>query len=68
MEVILVLLVVAILNGAIAFIDDMLGELIPMSLYADQYMFSASGSDIVGVLFDIVFGLGVSLLLSLIHI
>ena len=63
MEVILVLLVVAILNGAVAFIDSMLGDLIPMSLYADQYMFSVSGTDIVGVLFEIVFGVGVSLLI-----
>lgn len=63
MEIILVLLIVAILNGAIAFIDDMLSELIPMSFYADQYMFGVSGTNIVGVLFDVVFGVGVSLLI-----
>ena len=33
MEVILVLLIVAVLNGAVAYIDEMLQELVPMTLY-----------------------------------
>lgn len=41
MEVILVLLIVAVLNGAVAFIDSMLADLIPMTLHADQYMTAA---------------------------
>ena len=35
MEVILVLLIVAVLNGAIAYIDQMLQELVTITLYAD---------------------------------
>ena len=36
MEIILVLLIVAVLNGAVAYIDEMLQELVPMTLYADR--------------------------------
>ena len=50
MEVILVLLIVAVLNGAIVYIDEMLQELVPMTLYADQYMLAANGGSMVDVL------------------
>lgn len=63
MEVILVLLIVAALNGAVAYIDAMLQELIPMTLYADQYMTAVSGSNIVEVLFNILLGFGISLII-----
>ena len=63
MEVILVLLIVAILNGAVAFIDSMLADLVPMTLHADQYMIAASGGSMVQVLFDILLGFGVSLII-----
>ena len=43
MEIILVLLIVAVLNGAVAYIDEMLQELVPMTLYADRYMLAANG-------------------------
>ena len=36
MEIILVLLIMAVLNGAVAYIDEMLQELVPMTLYADR--------------------------------
>ena len=62
MEVILVLLIVAILNGAVAFIDEMLSDLVPMTLHADQYMIGAGGS-MVEVLFEILLGFGVSLII-----
>ena len=61
MEVILVLLIVAVLNGAIVYIDEMLQELVPMTLYADQYMLAANGGSMVDVLFDIMLGFGISL-------
>ena len=54
MEIILVLLIVAILNGAVAYIDEMLQELVPMTLYADRYMLAANGGSMVDVLFDIL--------------
>lgn len=63
MEIILVLLIVAVLNGAIAYIDEMLQELVPMTLYADRYMLAANGGSMVDVLFDIMLGFGVSLII-----
>ena len=63
MEVIIVLLIVAALNGAVAFIDSMLSDLVPMTLHADQYMIAASGGSMVQVLFDILLGFGVSLII-----
>lgn len=63
MEVILVLLIVAVLNGAVAFIDSMLADLIPMTLHADQYMTAAGGGSMVDVLFQILLGIGVSLII-----
>ena len=63
MEVILVLLIVAVLNGAVAYIDEMLQELVPMTLYADRYMLAANGGSMVDVLFDIPLGFGVSLII-----
>lgn len=62
MEVILVLLIVAVLNGAVVYIDEMLQELIPMTLYADRYMLT-QGGNVVDLLFDIVLGFGVSLII-----
>lgn len=63
MEVILVLLIVAVLNGAVAFIDTMLTDLVPMTLHADEYMIAASGGSMVQILFDILLGFGVSLII-----
>ncbi|MFI3238736.1 MAG: DUF6102 family protein [Lachnospiraceae bacterium] len=63
MEVILVLLIVAVLNGAVVLIDEMLGTLVPMTLYADQYMVSSAGTSMVDVLFEIILGFGVSLII-----
>lgn len=63
MEVILVLLIVAVLNGAVAFIDSMLADLVPMTLHADQYMMAANGGNMVDVLFQILLGFGVSLII-----
>ena len=36
MEVLLVLLIVALLNGAIAYINGLLTGIVPMALYAEQ--------------------------------
>lgn len=63
MEVILVLLILALLNGAIAYIDVMLQDLVSMTLYADRYMFAAGGNSMVGALFDITLGFGVSMVI-----
>ena len=63
MEAILVLLIVAILNGAIALIDEMLESLVPMTLHADQYMTGMNGGSMVDTLFEILLGVGVSLII-----
>ena len=63
MEAILVILLVALLNGAIVFIDQMLESLIPMTLYADEYMIATAGGSMVDILFEIVLGFGVSLII-----
>ncbi len=46
-----------------AFIDEMLSDLVPMTLNADQYMIAAGGGSMVSVLFDILLGFGVSLII-----
>jgi len=63
LEVILVMLIVAALNGAVAYIDKMLTGLVPMTLNADQYMTAAAGGNMVSVLFNILLGFGVSLII-----
>ena len=63
MEIILVLLIVAVLNGAVTFIDSMLADLVPMTLHADQYMTADGGGSMVDVLFEILLGFGVSLII-----
>ncbi|UWG97539.1 MAG: conjugal transfer protein TrbL family protein [Candidatus Dehalobacter alkaniphilus] len=62
MEVLLVSLIVALLNGAIAYIDGLLTGIVPMTLYAEQYMTTVSGTNIADTLFNILFGFGVSLI------
>ena len=48
---------------AVAYIDEMLQELVPMTLYADRYMLAANGGSMVDVLFDILLGFGVSMII-----
>ncbi|MDL2233522.1 DUF6102 family protein [Ruminococcaceae bacterium OttesenSCG-928-L11] len=62
MEYILVILIVALLNGAIAYIDTLLTEIVPLTLYAEQYMSTLAGVDLAQTMFDILFGFGVSLI------
>ena len=63
LEYILVLLIVALLNGAIAYIDGLIEGIVPLTLYAEQYMSTLAGVDLFEALFDIVFGFGVSLII-----
>jgi hypothetical protein len=62
LEVLLVLLIAALLNGAIAYIDSLLTNIVPITLYAEQYMTTVSGTNIADTLFNILFGFGVSLI------
>ena len=63
MEVILVMLIVALLNGSIAYINNLLTDIVPMTLYAEQYMTVVSGVNLAETLFDIIFGFGISLII-----
>ncbi|MFU1794196.1 MULTISPECIES: conjugal transfer protein TrbL family protein [Paenibacillaceae] len=63
LEAILVVLIVAILNGALIYIDTLLKDIIPMTLYAERSMTALSGGNIADSLFDILFGFGVSLII-----
>ena len=62
MEFILIALIVAILNGAMALINSMLTGLVPLTLYAETHMTTLTGVDLFKTLFDIIFGFGVSLI------
>lgn len=62
LEYILVLLIVALLNGAIAYIDTLLTDIVPMALYAEKFMSTLAGVDLFQSLFNIIFGFGVSLI------
>jgi hypothetical protein len=63
LEVILVMLIVALLNGSIAYINNLLTDIVPMTLYAEQYMTVVSGVNLAETLFDIIFGFGISLII-----
>ena len=63
MEVILVMLIVALLNGSIAYINTLLTDIVPMTLYAEQYMTVVSSVNLAETLFDIIFGFGISLII-----
>lgn len=62
MEIILVILIVALLNGAIVFIDDLLEGIVPLALNAEQYMYNVSGVNLVTTLTNVMLGFGVSLI------
>ncbi|MFR3653582.1 MAG: conjugal transfer protein TrbL family protein [Dysosmobacter welbionis] len=50
-------LIVALLNGAIAYIDGLMEGIVPLTLYAEEYMSTLAGVDLFEALFDIVFWL-----------
>ncbi len=57
----LLLLIVAILDGALAFVDNALLSLVPMSLNAEDYLDSLIGISGFGDVFDLFFAVGISL-------
>ena len=63
MEIILVLLIVAVLNGAIAYIDGLMEGIVPLALNAEQYMTNISGTSFMSGLTEVIFGFGVSLII-----
>ncbi|MCL2253594.1 MAG: DUF6102 family protein [Lachnospiraceae bacterium] len=63
MEIILVVLIVALLNGAIAYIDSLLEGIVPLALNAELYMGTVSGTNIASTLTNVMLGFGVSLII-----
>jgi hypothetical protein len=57
------MLIVALLNGSIAYINNLLTDIVPMTLYAEQYMTVVSSVNLAETLFDIIFGFGISLII-----
>ena len=63
MEIILTILIVAILNGCLVFVDDMLDGIVPLALNAELYMGTLSGTNIAADLTEVLLGFGVSLII-----
>jgi hypothetical protein len=63
LEVILVILIVAVLNGCLVFIDGMLEGIVPLALNAENYMSNVSGTSLMSSLSTVIFGFGVSLII-----
>jgi len=61
-EVLLVLLIAAILTGCLAYVNNILSGLVPMTLYAEQYMTTLLGTNGFTEVFNIFFGFGISLI------
>jgi len=62
LEVLLVLLISAVLTGCLAYVNNILSGLVPMTLHAERYMTTMLGSNGFTEIFDIFFGFGVSLI------
>ena len=63
MAYIITILIVALLNGSLALINDMLDGILPLSLHAEEYMTMVSGVQLFDDLYQVVFGFGVSLII-----
>ena len=63
MEIILTILIVAILNGCLVYVDDMLEGIVPLALHAENYMTNVAGTNIMASLSTVIFGFGVSLII-----
>ncbi|OME51784.1 hypothetical protein BSK59_19880 [Paenibacillus odorifer] len=63
MEKIILLLIIALLNGSLVYIDSLLKDIIPISLYAEKYMTLTTGANLLENLYDIVFSFGVALMI-----
>ena len=63
MEWILVILIVAILNGLLIFVDSLLESIVPIALYAEHHMTMISGINMVTTLTNLMFAFGVSVII-----
>ncbi|MDF2923901.1 MAG: rane protein [Paenibacillaceae bacterium] len=60
MEKILLLLIIALLNGSLVYLDSLLKDIVPISLYAEKYMTLTTGANLLEDLYEIVFAFGVA--------
>ncbi|WP_018885720.1 conjugal transfer protein TrbL family protein [Paenibacillus massiliensis] len=63
MEKIILFLIIALLNGSLMYMDTLLKDIIPISLYAERYMTLTTGANLLENLYDIVFSFGVALMI-----
>lgn len=57
------MLLVALLNGCLVFINGILTDLMDIALYAETYMISGNGASMVNTLFNVVLGFGLSMII-----
>ncbi len=62
MDVILIALISAILTSALVYLDNILESIIPITLYAEQYMDTILGSSGFESIFNLAFNFGISLI------
>lgn len=62
MEVLLLLLISALLTGALAYVNDILTSIVPIALHAERYMASLTGRSWFEDVYGIVFSFGTSLI------
>jgi hypothetical protein len=60
---ILTVLIVALLNGVLIYIDGMLEGIVPIALYAEKYMELESGISLITTLTNLMFAFGVSVII-----
>jgi len=63
MEWILTLLIVALLNGILVYVENLLESIVPIALYAEQYMELESGVSLITTLTNMMFAFGVSVII-----
>lgn len=62
MEALLILLIIAVLNGCLVYVNTLLTGLMPIALHSEKYMDTLLGTSGISQIFNIFFGFGVSLI------
>lgn len=63
MEKIILLLIIALLNGSLTYIDTLLKDIMPIALYAERYLKLTTGANLLENLYEIIFSFGVALMI-----
>ena len=62
METLLILLITALLTGALLYVNDILTSIVPIALHAERYMTGLTGNSWFEEVYSIIFSFGVSLI------